>query len=1056
MQMLFQGSIKTWVSPETVSLNRLPARATLFPFADADNALQYEREASPFYKSLNGHWQFHLADRPENVDENFVRPDFDATSWSTLPVPSNWTMHGYDKPHYTNVRMPFPLAPPSVPDENPTGCYRTTFKVPRAWKSRRVVLHVGGAESVLYLWLNGQPLGMGKDTRLPQEFDLTPHIKHGQENLLCAVVVKWSDASYIEDQDQWWMGGIYRDVFLYATAPTFLQDVFCTADLSDDLQNGNLKVVTKLGFSGEPEDGFNVEAQLFDAKGKAVLKKPLRSTVKAKIYPHNPYSELPLGEAHFKADVKNPGLWSHETPQLYTLVVSLYKCDQLIEATSCRTGFRRVEIGDRELLINGKAVMMKGMNRHEHHPTRGKAITREDMIRDIEIMKQFNVNAVRTSHYPNDEQWYDLCDEYGLYLIDEANLESHDFLQNICGDARYALAFVDRALRMVERDKNHPSIILWSLGNESGYGPNHDAMAGWIRHYDPSRPLHYEGAVWGWDKGPAGARASDIICPMYSSIESIIQWAETNNPNDRRPLILCEYSHAMGNSNGSLSDYWDAFENHHGLQGGFVWEWCDHGLLQQDEQGREYFAYGGDFGDKPNDLNFVCDGIVAADREVHPALYEFKKLAQPVGIRWKNEKKNLLEIINKRDFTSLAGLRGEWQLEVDGKVIKSGKLPVLKTAPGQIETVEINLPRPQIARDQEAFLLVRFSQVTGNTYAPAGHEVAWEQLPLKLPQAKQSVKRTASISDGLLQPLAVHEEGDNIIVANDQMRVVFSRQSGSLVEYRVGEEKLLLTGPRLQVWRGATDNDGIKGWTGQGDKPLGRWLAAGLNEIHFNTPEISFASNKNGTATVTVRQTANCKVGENAFTHQHVYAVQPDGTMRVENLFHVDANLPDLPRLGVAMTLPERFENLEWFGRGPWENYVDRKRAAYISRFTGSVSEQYVPYVVPQEHGNKTGVRWMALQSDNAGVLFVTDIHCEASATHFTPDDLFAARHTTDLTARPEVLVNLDVAQRGLGTASCGPDALECYRIAPGEYELNFTIAPLFNGDDAGAKAHQV
>ncbi len=1048
MQLLNQGSIRTWVHPETLSLNRLPARATLFPFPDRESAKSYERENSPWFLSLNGDWHFHLAEKPEAVEEEFVSPDFDAKSWAKLPVPSNWTMHGYDKPHYTNVQMPFRLAPPNVPEENPTGCYRTTFKIPKQWNKRRVVLHVGGAESVLYVWLNGQPVGMGKDTRLPQEFDLTPFINYGKINTLCAVVVKWSDASYIEDQDQWWMGGIYRDVFLYATDETYLQDVFCTAGLTDDLQNGTLKIVTQLGFTGEPQDGFDVEAQLFDARGKALLKTPLRGAVKAKIYPHNPYATPPLNHAIFETEIEKPKIWSSETPHLYTVVVSLLHGDETIEATSCRVGFRRVEMGDRELLINGKPVMMRGMNRHEHDGVRGKAITRESMIRDIELMKQFNVNAVRTSHYPNDEKWYDLCDEYGLYLIDETNLESHDFMANLCRDGRYAPAFVDRALRMVERDKNHPSVILWSLGNESGYGPNHDAMAGWIRGYDSSRPLHYEGAVWGWDKGNAGARVSDIICPMYSSIESIVQWAQENNALDRRPLILCEYSHAMGNSNGSLGDYWDAFEKYHGLQGGFIWEWCDHGLLQHEPEGEEYYAYGGDFGDQPNDLNFCCDGIVATDRKPHPALYEFKKLAQPLQIKWQSEKKNRLEITNKRDFSDLSDLRGEWTLEIDGKAIKSGKIPTLKTAPGQSETIGIKLPRPEMSRGQEAFLMVRFFTKKEAQGVPAEHEIAWQQLPVKLPVAKAPKATTQAAA-----PLQMSEENGRILISGANWEVVFSRENGTLASYQIGGENLLLHGPKLQVWRGATDNDGIKGWSGQEGKPLGRWLDAGLNNLTFNAPEISATMNRKGSVTVSIRQSVNCKAGENVLVHQHIYTVRADGSVLVENLFRVAAALPDLPRLGVALTLPPGFETLEWLGYGPRENYSDRNRAAWIGRFQSTVTDEYVDYVLPQEHGNKTGLRWMALQSENAGLLFVPDKPCEGSASHFTPDDLFAAKHTTDLKPRKETIVNLDVAQRGLGTASCGPDTLPQYRIEPGEYQLNFTIVPLKKGDDAGKLA---
>ena len=706
MELLTQGATKTWMHPETISLGRLPARASLYPFPDVAAAKAYRPdvdppESSPYVRSLNGDWRFSLVDRPEAIPPDFAEASFDDANWSDLPVPSNWTMHGHDRPQYTNVQMPFMTAPPNVPDENPTGLYRTVFEVPADWDGRRIVLQIGGAESVLYVWVNGAPVGMGKDSRLPQEFDVTPFVRPGGDNLLACAVVKWSDASFVEDQDQWWMGGIHRDVRLYSTATTYLADVFATATLDDDYRGGKLKITAKPGFSGEPEDGWEIEAQLYGDNGEAVLAEPLRGKVKAATKGYNPYLG-PLGVLTLQTDVAAPRLWSSEAPNLYTLVVALRRGEEaVVEATSCRIGFRRIELGDRELLINGKPVLICGMNRHEHDPVRGKAITRESMIADIKLMKQFNVNAVRTSHYPNAEAWYDLCDAYGLYLIDETNLESHGFLRTICDDPRYASQFLYRAVRMVERDKNHPSIIVWSLGNESGYGASHDAMAGWIRHFDPSRPRHYEGAVWGWETGAAGARASDLICPMYPTIESIVRWAKADAANDRRPLILCEYSHAMGNSNGSLGDYWDAFETCPGLQGGFIWEWCDHGIAARTEDGRPFMAYGGDFGDTPNDLNFCCDGIVSADREPHPGLWEFKTLAQPVAARWADAESGQIEIRNKRDFTDLSDLSGTWALEVDGREVASGALPKLVTPPGQpgeVSALTIDAPRPQHRR----------------------------------------------------------------------------------------------------------------------------------------------------------------------------------------------------------------------------------------------------------------------------------------------------------------------------------------------------------------------
>jgi beta-galactosidase len=1045
MTLLMQGRTRTWAHPETVQIGRLPARASLVPYPDADSAK--DREASPFVLLLNGDWRFVLVDRPEAIPEDFAAPGFDDTAWPSLPVPSNWTMHGFDRPHYTNVQMPFDCAPPNVPDDNPTGLYRRSFTLPEGWNGRRVVLHVGGAESVLYVWLNGEPVGMGKDSRLPQEFDLTPFLAPDSENRLACAVVKWSDASFVEDQDQWWMGGIFRDVFLYSTGQTFIADVLAEASPDTAFVDGRLIVTTKLGFAGRPENGWSVESQLYDAAGAPVLDQPLVDVVRADNRIHNPYRG-PLGQVRQSAEVPVPKLWSSEAPNLYTLVVSLISPEgQEVEATSVRVGFRRVDLGDRELLINGKPVMIAGMNRHEHHPVRGKAITRQDMLADIRLMKQFNVNAVRASHYPNAEAWYDLCDEYGLYVIDEANLEAHAFLHDLCRDPRYAAQFVERGLRMVERDKNHPSVIAWSLGNESGYGPNHDAMAGVIRGIDPSRPLHYEGATWAWDEtyapiprglltDPAsrsGKRASDLICPMYPPIDALVRWAEADDPADRRPMILCEYSHAMGNSNGSLSDYWDAFEAHHGLQGGFIWEWCDHGITRHTEDGRAYFAYGGDFGDTPNDLNFCCDGIVGADRAPHPGLWEFKALGQPIAVRWRDVEAGHLEIRNKRDFTSLADLTGAWILQIDGEAVAEGRLPQLAIAPGETELVTLTLPRPTTQAGQEAYLTLRFVLAEAAAYAPAGHEVARVQLPLALPTVAIAPRAPMRNSSPVLS-----QAGDRFSVVGDAFELAFSAEAG-LEQMSWRGRPIITAGPALQVWRGATDNDGIKGMPKRRGDALGQWLAAGLDKLVVGPARIE-ASETNEGVSIRLDQVAACTVSPTAVAFRHTYLIRPDGRIAVDCAFSVDPALDDLPRLGVTLTLPEDFEALEWFGRGPRESYSDRKRAAWIGRFTGTVAEQYVAYAMPQEHGNKTDLRWMELKSPQAAIRFTPAAPCDGSASHFAPADLFAATHTTDLSPRQEVLVNLDVAQRGLGTGSCGPGTLERYRISAGDHNLTFEI----------------
>jgi beta-galactosidase len=1036
--MLQAGGARTWVAPEINQMNRLPARATSYTFPDAASALAQDRQQSPWFKLLNGTWDFQLAPCPEAVPEAFIQPQFDASQegWRPLPVPSNWTMHGFDKPHYTNITMPFPQEPPRVPEENPTGLYRTQFDVPANWNERRIVLHFGGAESVLYVYVNGQPVGMSKDTRLPSEFDITPFVQAGQTNTLAAVVVKWSDASFIEDQDQWWMGGIYRDVYLYATAPTYIQDVFCRPELEDDFARGRLKIAAKVGFPGQSEAGWNVQVQLFDAKGKAVWKKPLQAPVETRVRGY----DNPRLQADLQGDVDAPKLWSSEEPNLYTCVISLRNpAGEEVEATSTRIGFRRLEVQNNELLINGKPVLIRGVNRHEHDDTTGKTLSRESMLSDIRLMKQFNFNAVRTSHYPDDALWYDLCDEYGLYLIDEADIEAHAYPHEVAHDPRYASAFLERGLRMVERDKNHPSVILWSLGNESGYGPNHDAMAGWIRKYDPSRPLHYESAISGWwhaDTMP-GTVASDIICPMYSSISSIINWAENEQRKDkRRPLILCEYSHAMGNSNGCLGEYFDAFENHHGLQGGFIWEWVDHGIKQVDIEGREYWAYGGDFGDQPNDFNFVCDGLIWPDRTPHPGMYEFKKLAQPVGITAGNLKNGKLRITNKQDFTTLAWLRGSWELAVDGEVVQKGKIPALKTAPGASEDVTLSFKSPQLQPGQECFLNVRFVTVKDTPWVQAGHEVAWEQLawPVKSKSApKKKLPRTSEF--------ALEENDQRIVVRGGDLEAVADKEQGVLSSLRWRGDEMLVQGPQLSVWRATTDNDGIRGWSGQEDKPMGRWLAAGLNEMTLSTQSVEAQTNRNGTITLSIHQIGTVKGGR--FEHRHEYSFLPDGDIVVNNIVVADKSLPDLPRIGVALSLTPEFEHLTWLGRGPHENYCDRKRAAAVGLYSGTVSEQYVPYIMPQEHGHKTDVRWFTLNdAAQRGLLFAGQEMLEFSASHFTADDLFNARHTTDLQPRPEVIVNIDHAHRGLGTNSCGPDTLEHYMVQPGEYRFAYRIRP--------------
>ncbi|MEM1208951.1 MAG: glycoside hydrolase family 2 TIM barrel-domain containing protein, partial [Planctomycetota bacterium] len=576
MRPLFEDLPRLWQTPELTQMGRLPGRSSLIPYASAASASRQVRARSPWFLSLDGEWRFKLFDRPEAVPAKAVTPALSDRGWDKLPVPSNWTQHGHSHPIYTNVVMPFENDPPRVPADNPTGVYRRWFDLPESWHGRRIVLNVGGAESVLCLWVNGQWAGMSKDSRLPSEFNITDLLQAGR-NHVTATVIRWSDASYIEDQDQWWLGGIYREVFLYSQDHAYVEDVHARPRLNKDWESGRIEVDVKLNFTSEPPQAVHVVAKLLTPEGEPArsLGKPV--AIDREYHRHR-------NTASFSADLRNVAPWSAEAPNLYTLLVSLHPDDgkgkpakRAIEHTACRVGFRNVEIRDRKLLINGQAVMIRGVNRHEHDPETAKALSTESMVRDIQLMKRHNFNAVRNAHYPNDRRWYELCDEYGLYVMDEANVEAHDNYATICRDPRWRQAFLDRAVNMVTRTKNHPSVIAWSLGNESGYGENHDAMADWIRRYDPSRPLHYEGAVrarWiqrlnveiGGDR-----HANDFFGPMYPRVQQLIDWANRNN--DPRPCIPCEYSHAMGNSNGTLREYWEAFEKYDGLQGGFIWEW---------------------------------------------------------------------------------------------------------------------------------------------------------------------------------------------------------------------------------------------------------------------------------------------------------------------------------------------------------------------------------------------------------------------------------------------------------------------------------------------------
>ncbi|NJD58325.1 MAG: DUF4981 domain-containing protein [Anaerolineae bacterium] len=1020
--------------PQLTGFNKLPPRATLYPYPNSDAALQADRNASPWFLSLNGTWDFQLHSCPEELTNSALHE----ADWTPIEVPGNWTMQGHGYPHYTNVVMPFPNLPPEVPDENPTGIYRKTFSLPATWQDRRIVLHFGGCEGALFVFLNDHPVGISKDARTPAEFDVSSLVKHGEPNELLAIVTQWSDASFLEDQDHWWQAGPQREIFLYSTGLPFIQDVFALSDLTDNHQGGLLHVKVALGFPGERAQNCEVEIQLCDPQNIIVITDTQKigsdSLTDEWLAPAAPSNVL-----MFEHAVPSPLPWSAENPNLYTLLIIL-RSPGGEESTSCKVGFRKIEIRERMLLLNGNRIMIKGVNYHDHDESTGKAISRELFEKDLHLMKQFNINAIRTSHYPKDPYFYDLCDQLGFYVVDEANLETHAFYQDLCHDTRYTNAFLDRNQAMVERDKNHPCIILWSLGNESGYGPNHDAVAGYIRGRDPSRPLHYESALgnyWEGAEWQGGQRVTDVVCPMYPQIENIISWSQNDKGN--RPMILCEYSHCMGNSNGSLSDYWAAFEKYPGMQGGFLWEWIDHGILHTGKDGKYYYLYGGDFGDLPNDANFCTDGIVWPDRTPHPALYEFKYLAQPLKVSRLASSAERFRITNKQDFTSLAWLCGRWELTCDGEGILSGEITDLNIAPHHSKIIELPI-RNSFERDGEYFINFIFSQRNATAWAPAGHVVAWEQLPLsRLPvKAKPGGKQSQKAGK-----IDIRQTNQHILLSTGPIHAMFDLMEGELTEFGAGVN-FIMHGPRLNVWRAATDNDGIKLLKDrliESMKVLSFWDALGLPALRYRLKSFRLVEQPGSLPKVVIKQLASGRDQWEDFTFTQSYTLLTSGKLVVSCVLIAGPGIIDLPRVGVSLCLQPGLENLTWYGRGPYENYPDRKSSAMLGIYHSTVSEQYVPYIMPQEHGHKTDTRWLLLNdADGQGIKIVGHPTLEFNASHLTDHDLYSAHHTVDLQPNPEIYLNIDAAMRGLGTASCGPDTLDQYRLLKPRYSFSFSM----------------
>jgi beta-galactosidase len=912
---------RSWTRPEAVSLNRLPM--TTFLRDDAD------------VLSLDGPWAFTLLHRPGGT----VRTE------ATVQVPGCWTMQDVgDPPQYTNIQMPFPGPPPHVPDDDPTGVYRRRVEIPGDWQGSRIVLQVGGADSVLYVEVDGRPVGMGTDSRLAQEYDLTAVVTPGRACELVLTVVRWSAASYLEDQDHWHHAGLHRSVLLYRTPQVHLADVHAVADRDPVTGVGQLTVHARAG-----------EARSDGAQLRVHLGGELVGQARARWeHPTNVHANAYLFEgrgATVSAEIPGVEAWSAEHPRLHDLRVELVDANGApLDAVGLRVGFRRVEVRGHELLVNGRAVLIKGVNRHDHDPRTGKTVSRAAMRRDVELMKAHNLNAVRTAHYPNDPYLYDVCDELGMYVVDEANLETHAYLRSLLRSSEWGPAVLERVTRMALRDKNHPCVVMWSLGNESGWSPILDAAAAWLRAYDGTRPVHYENGYL--DEALAGGltapqswrvprRETDVVAPMYPSVEELEEWATTGGLPDR-PLIMCEYAHAMNNSCGDLDRYWAAIERHPGLQGGFVWDWADQALVQQLPDGSERLAYGGDFGDTPHDGPFCLNGLAAADRTPHPSLLELARVLQPVGFAWTGG--GGVRLTNRHDFTDLADVADvDWVVTVDGDEVAAGTLGRIALAPGAATDLRVPLPVLRLRGRQIAHLAVRVG-----------------------------------------------------VVASWQTELARSEEAGAPGP---GPAPSLPT--RLALWRAPIDNETF------GPRHAERWERLGLRSAH----------------------------------EQVELVTETDGD-RVTHEVTVPAAWDDIPRVGVRLELPPGVVAVDWLGRGPHENYSDRRAGADVGRWRTAVDDWPVPYVHPQASGNRTDVRELRfLDAGDRVVLTVDGLDdLDVTVCRWTDEELAAAGHLEDLPHREHAYLWLDARHRDVGSGAVGPDVSAPHRIGPGTYRWSYRL----------------
>ncbi|TDH24170.1 DUF4981 domain-containing protein [Segetibacter sp. 3557_3] len=1019
---LAQTTNNDWENPSFFEQNKEKPHATYMLFDKKQDVIADDYSRSPYYKSLNGTWKFVYVDKHANRIKDFYRTDLNDTRWNNIQVPSNWELKNFGIPIYTNVVYPFPKNPPFIGENNPVGTYRRQFTVPANWDGREVMLQFGSITGCAFVYVNGQKVGMSKVSKSPAEFNITKYLRKGN-NLLAVQVFRWHDGSYLEDQDFFRLTGIERDVCLYAVPKLTVWDFFLKPDLDNNYKDGLFSAdVTLRQFKNNAIKSGNVLVEIVDKAGKTVFSQQKNFSV----------TSDSLQQVQFSGTVSAPLKWSAETPDLYNCIITLSDGQKKsLATTGSRIGFRKVEIRNAQLLVNGVPTYVHGTNRHEHDPVEGHVPIKATMIRDLQLMKQYNINAIRTSHYPNDPLWMKLCDEYGFYVVDEANIETHGMGASLQGRfdttvhpaylPLWAPAHMDRIERLIERDKNYPSVIIWSMGNECGNGKVfHDAYL-WMKARDKSRPVQFEQAGEDWN--------TDIVCPMYPGMGSMRRYA--SDQGKTRPYIMCEYSHAMGNSNGNFQEYWDVIMSDKKMQGGFIWDWVDQGLKTTTSDGRVFYAYGGDLGayHLQNDENFCANGLIAADRTIHPGLHEVKKVYQNILFKAKESGKGVITVENLFDFTNLDQFDFKWEMFQNGQKVKDGKFAVV-LAPHAKKDIDLQLPMFKSAEGSEYYVNVYALTRKPTALVPAGHEIAREQFK----SAGDYFARTP-ISGNKLQ---VTKEGERLRFTSGNTRGEIDLRQGRINQYTLGNGGVVAQFPEPYFWRAPTDND----FGNNMQVNLGYWRTA-----HVNPSLKSVTAGEQTAAGLPVR--VQYELAGSGVPYTIEYLVQDDGSIRVTASIDMTGKaLPELPRFGMRMQLGQQYTKLSYYGRGPWENYSDRNTASFVGQYEDSVVNQYTwNYIRPQEAGYKTDVRWLTLTDGNGKGMTIEGLQPICfSAINNTTEDLDPGltkkqQHPTDIKPRKAVHLNVDLKQRGVGgDNSWGALPHEPYRLLDKKYSYSYVI----------------